>query len=133
MGLRRSRTRSSEGNFTMTEISFEGAVLQIGDQQFELDYPIRDVVRRDDLVVVLFDSLTKPLIEEEALDNVVAFSIGGDKVWTIDPPTIEHEDSENTYVGIRSSDGDLIANCWTGDVYTVDPESGAVEYRSFSK
>lgn len=106
-------------------IFHEGRRLTIDSAEIELRYPVQKVIRYDDLVVVLIE----PPSGNEVRDNVEAYDLDGNHVWTIEPVTKEETSGSLVYVDVREGDRDLVVRNWNEATYVVDPETGSVEFR----
>lgn len=106
----------------MTDVTYSGNELQIGETTIELRREIKSVVECDDVVLVV---MKVPATERDDT-NVVAFDYDGARRWEIDEAP--HRDNiAKTYVKLDVRDGSVIARSWNSYEYEVDLETGSVE------
>tara|TARA_B100000780_G_C21053927_1_gene423323 strand:+ start:179 stop:508 length:330 start_codon:yes stop_codon:yes gene_type:complete len=68
------------------ELKFRDNILEIGEENFEMEFPIRTAKIIDDLVVVIFDHSEKvPRYSQH--QNCRAFDLKGNHIWTAEHPT----------------------------------------------
>lgn len=110
------------------EVSFAGNRLFVGEQELEVEYPIRDAVDIGGRIIVLYDPDAKPSHFSQ-FHNLVAFSSRGDKLWTAEHPTSETAD---IYVEIVEAEPLTVWNfaCYT---CTINPSNGKLVETVFTK
>lgn len=105
------------------KIYYEDNLLKIGDQSFELEYPVRKILVQDETVLVLLS----PPSGENPRDNIVAFSVDGEHLWRISPPTAEPTTGAQTYIDLEERNDTVVASNWNGGKYKIDLDTGEVE------
>jgi len=113
----------------MSTLDFSGNELRIGDCSELFDFEIRDAFEFQDKIIV---RLTIPP-DVEHPRNVYAVTRDCERVWQIEAATERDVAPKAVYTTVYPDGGDLSARTWGGDVYTVDPASGEIEYRRWVK
>jgi hypothetical protein len=99
---------------------FEGKDLIISKRRFQMDYPIKDIVEYDDLIVILYEYSSFEGVGQ--FSNLFAVDRDGNEIWRADHPTT---DSSSAYVRITSSDPLVVSN-FTSYQCTIDVNSGRI-------
>lgn len=109
----------------------EGEKLKLINQEDEkiviFDFPIRQVVQFRNCYVVRIE----PSVGEIYNENVFGISKEGRILWQIEPIAHIYEDSPYTGIG-QVNDSVKLSN-WDGTDLTVNPATGDVIQKSFSK
>lgn len=110
-------TYTVEGN----ELSFSnGIVIRFTD-------PIVKVLRADKTLVILLSISRK----EHSNENVYGISEQGEILWKV--PRIYHAYTKSPFTNIAFRDNELILINWDGNDYTVDPSTGSLLKKTFTK
>lgn len=116
----------------MSEISFTGRKLKIGEFTITFDYPVQEVLEKDDKILVLLEGMNSETVNSNGVftfgpvrpDNVIALDKEGNQLWTIEVP----ESSSNGYIWLEEDDeGRVVAEYYDSWVYEVDLETGNIE------
>jgi hypothetical protein len=108
-------------------VGFSGRVLHIDSLQIELEHPIAEAFAVGALIVVRFPCDAR-LKSYGAFDNLFALTSRGEKAWVAELP----ESGTDSYVTISSREP-LVANSWSGFQCTLDPASGRILRKVFTK
>jgi hypothetical protein len=108
-------------------VGFSGRGLRIDSLQVELEHPIAEAFALDNLVVVRFPYDASPR-GYGAFDNLLTLNSRGERAWVAELPT----NGTDSYVAISSREP-LVANSWSGFQCTLDPESGKILRKVFTK
>lgn len=109
-------------------VAFEGRTLRIGSLEVELEFPIAEAFACGDIVIVLLrhDADSRTFGQ---FPNLVGLTERGERSWVAELPTT---DSGDTYVSV-SSRQPLVATSWSCHRCTLDPRSGRIVGRVFTK
>jgi len=106
-------------------VAFEDRVLRMGATTVELEHPIADAFACGELILVLF----RYDAGWRQFSNLQAIASQGTRAWVAELPT---SSSGDAYVGISSRDP-LVAASWSGFQCTLDPHSGRITGKAFTK
>lgn len=107
----------------MTEITYSGNQLSIGENVIKLDHKIKEIIIRDDIVVVLQKIPPNEKDSPKIDRNVVAFDTDGNQIWTIDSPPHGKGGQPYKYFIDRNDEKILISN-WNENRYELDIHTG---------
>ena len=107
-------------------LSFRGTEITVSGRSWRVDFPVQDARLIRHAVVVLYDYSSGPRYQ---FANLEAFDLEGQKLWTAETPTTE---SSEAYVSIESADP-LVVTSFTAFRWTIDPETGKILEREFTK
>lgn len=102
-------------------------MLHIDELHIELEHPIAQALACRDLVIVRFRHDAAPQ-RYGAFDNLFAVNRRGERVWVAELP----DTGSDAYVEISSREP-LVAHSWSGFRCTLDPASGAILQKTFTK
>lgn len=114
---------------TDTRITHSKDIVRIDGETIEMDYPVEKAIVHEGVVVVLVE----PPVGTDVRDNVAAFDMSGELLWTITPASTEDVETPPVYTDIFEADGSLLAHNWNGGTYEIEMETGEVEYSGWSK
>jgi hypothetical protein len=95
-------------------------------KEIELPWPIEQIIQFKEIYVVLLQTYGKVIFNE----NVFGIRMG-QVIWQIEPVPTVHEHSP--FTGIFKEGNNVILGNWDGNEYTVDPETGKILKREFTK
>ncbi len=109
------------------DIRFDGKLVFVGERRWHAPYPISDLRRVGDVVVLLYDPMSGP--RHHQFQNLEGFSLDGRRLWSAQHPTTETADC---YINFLDGDG-LVA--WNSACYecALDPGSGRLLSAVFTK
>jgi hypothetical protein len=112
----------------MTDVSYNGMILRVGEKAYSLEYPLVDAFEVDDGIVVLFDP---DALEAKSgqFRNLRCLSPSGDYRWVAELPT---NLSGDRYYRI-SSRRPLVAYSVKSFACTIDSTNGQIVAREFFK
>jgi hypothetical protein len=121
----------------MTDVTFTQNKLEIGDNEIQLTYEIKDVLEVDDVIVVLQNPkgdlndddeiVTLDTEGKQIWRNIIGFDKDGIQIWRIEAPSQGQPSHPWRYTYIKLEEGILIANNWNGYKYIVDPKTGDID------
>ena len=112
-----------------SSLSFSGDQVQIGKRSWKAEFPIRDAVMLGDKVILLYDPDSSEAIRFRQFQNLVAYSVHGEKLWTGEHPTNE---TAAVYINFMSSNPLRVWNfaCF---VCEINPTNGKLIQAQFTK
>ena len=112
----------------LNNISFEGQVLTIGGQQSVLPRVIKNIIVKEDVVIVRMEYYTEKGVNNR---NIWAFDRNCNNLWKV--PAAPHEVEsvgKSTYVSVQDRNDEIWAKNWNGFSYRIDPITGEIiDYR----
>ena len=113
----------------MSRVEYSGNVVQMNGESVTFEHDVKDAFEYENLIIVLLN----PPTDVDNRRNVHAISPTCERAWRIETPTTKDVTGAVVYTSVYIDDGSLIARTWGGDEYTVDPETGKIDYRRFVK
>lgn len=123
------RTGCRSGRISgMSQPTFSGSLVTVGDHSWSVPYPVRDARRIGERIVVIYDYMAV-LPQGRSFANLEAFDETGRKLWTAENPTTWDNDA---YIDFMS-EVPLVVSNWTAVNCTIDPETGKILGTLFTK
>jgi len=112
-----------------TELSFQGTELNLNDKNLKFEWKILDAEIIDSILVVCFDYMDF----KDSSKNVFGFDFEGEKLWQISMD-FDQGNMKNPYTGIlRPNVKGLFLYSWAGWRVKVDPSTGIIINKQFTK
>ena len=109
-------------------ITFSGKSLFVDGKALELEHPVADAFELGNRIIVLFDP-EAPRNGSGTFQNLFALRANGNRDWIAELPTNE---SSDVYVGVASKTP-LLANSWSCYMCEIEPTTGRIKARVFTK
>lgn len=110
------------------KLYFEGKTIRVGDQEWNVDYPIQEGKLVNEKVVLIYDSVAIPDYVGQ-FRNLEAFDLNGCKLWTAEHPTNQAAD---LYVKFLKTDPLIVLN-FASFICRIDPSNGKLMEAEFTK
>lgn len=112
----------------MIEIGYHENIISINNNDYKLEFSIKEAFLLDDKVIVLFDP-DSYISKFGQFRNLIALDKFGKTIWIAELPTTSSGDCYYMVV----SRSPLIANSFQSYTCEIDPETGRIKNKIFYK
>ena len=106
-----------------------GKEINLDGRSVRFDFPIRDTLTIDDTIIILLHIPTGIKCNR----NLYAINLQGTILWQIDEVADLDLIGNCPFISIKKQESSLIIFNWCGFRYTVDPKSGKIIEKVFTK
>lgn len=110
--------------------TFQGSTVSVGDESWNVSWPVRQVAYHGGRVLVLYDPMARD--PNEHFPNIEAFTPSGAKLWVAEHPVRDAADSYLS-LSVGTDLSRFSARSFAGYLCRLDAETGRLVEAEFTK
>ncbi|GAB4271365.1 MAG: hypothetical protein Tsb0018_03480 [Opitutales bacterium] len=113
------------------DYNFDGKTVNVNGKKVTFDLNVDTVLEKDAiLMILLYGGGEQPTCKTYHSRNIFGVNAEGEIVWQVEAPT---KDPVDLYTQLTESEGKIIAGSWSCFLCHIDPQTGRILDKEFTK